>query len=314
MDPRIIVSHMAHVSTAPVPAPFTEAAARDALTLACARARLNTAGARLLRLGENAIWNLPGESTVVRIARSMALWDDVTRETRIARWLADSGIPAARIREDIPQPVAADGRPVTFWRHIDGRNGEPRDIEDLARLLRRVHQLPRPGQFHLPDENILGRVRGRLEQAVVGDADRHFLLGRLAELEQEVPRLRFPLAASPTHGDAHVQNLMVTGAGPVLIDFERFAWGQPEWDLSMTATEYRVAGWWTDDEYRRFCGTYGYDVTQWSGFGVLRRTHELKMISWLSQNVGQSPEITREFETRMRTLRGESPGRDWQPF
>jgi thiamine kinase-like enzyme len=36
----------------------------------------------------------------------------------------------------------------------------------------------------------------------------------------------------------------------VLIDFERSAWGQPEWDLAMTATEHVTAGWWTGAEYR----------------------------------------------------------------
>lgn len=60
--------------------------------------------------------------------------------------------------------------------------------------------------------------------------------------------MRFPLPEGPVHGDAHVQNLIITAGGPVFIDFERFAWGHPEWDLSMTATEYQTAGWWTSCE------------------------------------------------------------------
>jgi hypothetical protein len=107
---------------------------------------------------------------------------------------------------------------------------------------------------------------------------------------------------------------MVRDGHPVLIDFERFAWGHPEWDISMTATEYRTAGWWTDAEYDRFVEAYGYDVTSWAeGFPVLRSVHEIKMTTWLMQNVNESSEIAREYETRMQTIRGQGAPR-WHPF
>jgi thiamine kinase-like enzyme len=106
---------------------------------------------------------------------------------------------------------------------------------------------------------------------------------------------------------------MICDDRPVLIDFERFAWGQPEWDLALTATEYLTAKWWTDNEYSQFVDAYGYDVTCWTGFDVLRAVHELKMTTWLMQNIAESPEIAEEYQVRMRTLRGEpSPG--WRPF
>ena len=107
---------------------------------------------------------------------------------------------------------------------------------------------------------------------------------------------------------------MIRDHQPVLIDFERFAWGQPEWDLAMTATEYLTAKWWTDEEYRQFVDAYGYDVTSWAeGFDILRAVHELKMTTWLMQNVAASPEIADEYQVRMRTLRGE-PSSRWRPF
>jgi thiamine kinase-like enzyme len=100
----------------------------------------------------------------------------------------------------------------------------------------------------------------------------------------------------------------------VLIDFERFAWGQPEWDLAMTATEYLTAQWWTDDEYGQFVGAYGYDITRWTeGFDILRAAHELKMTTWLMQNIAESAEISDEYQVRIRTLRGE-PSSGWRPF
>ena len=110
-------------------------------------------------------------------------------------------------------------------------------------------------EFDLPDEDILGRVRKRIDAALVSSADKDFLLRRFHELASEVPRLLYPLAPAPTHGDAHVQNVMFCDSQSVLIDFERFAWGHPEWDISMTATEYQTAGWWSRRRVSKFRGS-----------------------------------------------------------
>jgi aminoglycoside phosphotransferase (APT) family kinase protein len=182
-------------------------------------------------------------------------------------------------------------------------------------LLRRLHQLPRPAAFDLPGEDILGRVRSRIERATVSVRDKGFLLDRFKELETEVSHLSYPLAPAPTHGDAHTGNLMIHDGQSTLIDFERFAWGQPEWDLSMTATEYQTAGWWTDGEYASFADAYGYDVMSWEeGFPVLLAVHEIKMTTWLMQNVNESPDIALEYENRMRRIRGENTAAPWRPF
>jgi thiamine kinase-like enzyme len=102
----------------------------------------------------------------------------------------------------------------------------------------------------------------------------------------------------------------------ILIDFERFGWGQPEWDLALTATEYQTAGWWTPAEYGQFAEAYGYDVTSWSsGFDVLRAANEVMLTTWLMQNVNESAEVATEYKTRMRTIRGIASASDrWHPF
>jgi aminoglycoside phosphotransferase (APT) family kinase protein len=306
---------MAQVTSKSTAVPFNATTAESVLAAACEVAELDAGGARLLRLGENALFHLPAESIVVRIARTMDYWRNVVNEVTVARWLADHQFPAAEVCE-VAQPIQVAGHPVTFWRFIDGRNGGRSDIAYLGTLLRRLHKLPQPTTFDLPGEDILGRVRKRIDGASVSPADKDFLLSRLSELAAEVPRLRYPLAPAPTHGDAHVQNLMFHDGQAVLIDFERFAWGQPEWDISMTATEYQTAGWWTDSEYGQFVEAYGYDVTSWAdGFPVLRAVHEIKMTTWLMQNVDESPEIAKEYETRMRTIRGEAAdSKSWRPF
>jgi aminoglycoside phosphotransferase (APT) family kinase protein len=277
-------------------------------------AGLDAEDARLIRLGENALFHLPGPSVVVRVARSMAYWEDAGREVAVACWLASQGFPAVRAYAGVAQPVEAAGRPVTFWEFVEGRDGDLGDIAVLAELLARLHRLPRPEGFTLPPEDPLGRVRRRLEAASVTAADKEFLLAKLEAIEAEMPALEFPLPEGPVHGDAHVQNLMITASGPVMIDFERFAWGHPEWDLSMTATEYQTAGWWTQDEYARFAAAYGFDVTSWEGYPVLRAAHELKMTSWLAQNVAESREVADEVAARIGTLRGQVPLGDWRPF
>jgi aminoglycoside phosphotransferase (APT) family kinase protein len=302
------------MAPASAPAPFGSAVAWAAAEVACEAAGLDVQGARLIRLGENALFHLPGPGVVVRVARSMAYWEDAVREVAVARWLASQGFPAARTYAGVAQPAEATGRPVTFWEFIEGRDGDPSDIAVLAGLLARLHRLPHPEGFTLPPDDPLGRVHRRLESVAVTKQDREFLLARLEAVEAELPRLRFPLPPGPVHGDAHVQNLMITASGPVMIDFERFSWGHPEWDLSMTATEYQTAGWWTREEYARFAAAYGFDVTSWDGYPVLRAAHELKMTSWLAQNMAESRDVADEVVIRMATLRGQGLPGNWRPF
>jgi hypothetical protein len=39
------------------------------------------------------------------------------------------------------------------------------------------------------------------------------------------------------------------------------------------------------------------------------------MTTWLMQNINESPEIAKEYEKRMRTIRGEAAGSEkWCPF
>jgi aminoglycoside phosphotransferase (APT) family kinase protein len=287
----------------------------EVMRSACSIARLTSNHARLIRLGENALFHLPEDDVVVRIARSMDYWADAAKEVDVAHWLAQVRFPAAQVYDvPQPQPVSVGDHPVTFWCFIAGRPGDRRDIATLGAVLRRLHATPPPTTFLLPRENILERVRRRINTAVVPLADKSILLQRLSCLQGELVGLRFPLQPAPTHGDAHTENLIIRDGRPVLIDFERFAWGQPEWDLAMTATEYLTAKWWTDEEYGQFVDAYGYDVTCWTeGFDVLRAIHELKMTTWLMQNVTESPEIADEYQVRMRTLRGE-PSSGWRPF
>lgn len=294
---------------------FSVAAAEHALRVACCASGLDHTNAELMRLGENALFRLSSKPVVVRIARTMDYWADVVKEVGVAHWLAEHQVPAAQAH-DVPQPLRAGGHPVTFWRYIPGRPGNRGDMAALGAVLRRLHQTPCPTTFDLPRADIFGRVDRQIESAPVASADKDFLLRRLEELRAEVSRLRYPLSPTVTHGDAHVKNLMLCDSQSILIDFERFGWGQPEWDLALTATEYQTAGWWTPAEYGQFAEAYGYDVTSWSsGFDVLRAANEVMLTTWLMQNINESAEVATEYKTRMRTIRGIASASDrWHPF
>jgi hypothetical protein len=81
-----------------------------------------------------------------------------------------------------------------------------------------------------------------------------------------------------------------------------------------TATEFVTAAFWTAPQYKDFVDSYGFDITDWSGFGVMRRARELTMTTWLMQNVNESPEIRAEFEKRLGTLKAGKPTVPWQAF
>jgi hypothetical protein len=105
----------------------------------------------------------------------------------------------------------------------------------------------------------------------------------------------------------------------VLIDLERFAFGHPETDLPVTATEYLI-GWHADEQYANFFDAYGfdvcggYDLIAWPGFPVVRAINEPKMTTWLMQNIGESDRITAEFRTRLESLRDPDAPCRWKPF
>ncbi|WP_181781039.1 phosphotransferase enzyme family protein [Pseudonocardia pini] len=294
---------------------FGRESATRTMQLACEAVGLSSEDAELIRLGENAIFRAGQPPVIVRIARGPAFRDSARKEVAVARWLEDEGIRAARvwsIKDE--QPLEVDGSPVTFWEFLDGRRGSPDDIVSLAGILRDLHSRAVPRSFDLSAEDILGRVLPRIESSPIPDDDRRYLTDLVTELREAVAGLSFPLDVAVTHGDAHVQNLMVVDEQPILIDFERVAVGQPEWDLAMTATEYATAGWWSAEQYQAFSDRYGFDVMTWSGFDVLRRVHELKMTTWLMQNVRESDEICAEFQLRMRAIRGSGDAGEWRPF
>ncbi len=269
--------------------------------------------AELIRLGENAVFLLRPYEVVARVGRRADRLTKATRTVAVSRWLAAEGVPAIRALE-VDQPVVAEGRVVTFWESVDDRP-EYGSVVELAELLRRLHALAAPAGIELPSVAPFEHTRQRIDAAPALSADdRAFLLVRQAELSETYEGLSFELPPGVVHGDASVGNVIRDREGrPLLADLDGVAIGPREWDLVLTAVYYERFGWHTEQEYRAFAETYGFDVMAWSGFPVLRDVREFLMVVWLSQN-SADPKVATELARRISDLRTGASRKNWQPF
>jgi Ser/Thr protein kinase RdoA (MazF antagonist) len=236
-------------------AEFSSSAALPILREACQQAGLGSDGAELLRIGENANFQLASAPLVVRISRSADRLPRLTRELCVARWLATAKVPAVRVADEIEQPLVVGGHPVSFWHAVTGGEPTPTHI-DLARLLAAYHAAP-DCPCDLVTFEPLTTSGSRLTKAEgVDQADLDFLRARCAHLTSEYEHLEFALSRGPIHGDAHTKNLLTDHGQVVLLDFEAAAIGPREWDLMPTSIAVQRYGL-PENQYQEFAATYG---------------------------------------------------------
>ncbi|GAB1326778.1 phosphotransferase enzyme family protein [Streptomyces sennicomposti] len=266
-------------------------------------------GARLLALGENAVF--AAGDLVVKVGRDAELLDRAGRELRIARWLADAGIPAVRAAED--EALLVEGHPVTVWHRLPDpvRPAEPRD---LAELLRAVHALPVPG-FALPPRELLGGVERwlRLAGDAIDPADAAYLRERRDGFAAAAAALVPHLPPGPIHGDALPRNVHIGPDGPVLVDLETFSADLREHDLVVMALSRDRYGL-PAETYDAFTAAYGWDVREWAGCSVLRGARETASCAWVAQHAPANPKALTEFERRVASLREGDESVRWYPF
>lgn len=283
-----------------------------------AREVLTAAGfsgdAELLALGENAVF--AAGDLVVKVGRdavrSPELRERAEREVAVARWLADSGVPAVRAAE--PGARLVEGHPVTLWHRLPEavRPAEPRD---LAPLLTAVHALPAPADFTLPRRELLGGVERWLHLAgdAIDPADADYLRERRDGFAAAAAALVPHLPPGPIHGDALARNVHVGPAGPVLVDLETFAADLREHDLvvlALSRDRYGLAA----GAYDAFTEAYGWDVREWEGCGVLRGARETASCAWVAQHAPANAAALAEFRRRVASLRDGDTAVRWYPF
>ncbi|MFE7126384.1 aminoglycoside phosphotransferase family protein [Streptomyces sp. NPDC057617] len=270
-------------------------------------------GAELLSLGENAVFGT-GE-LIVKVGRNAEdhpeLLDRARRETTVAAWLAECGVPAVRAAE--PEPRSVDGHPVTLWHRLPDavRSAGP---ADLAALLRLVHALPAP-VFALPHRELLGGVERwlRIAGEAIDPADAEYLRSRRDGFAEAAATLTPHLPPGPVHGDALPRNVHVGPDGPVLMDLETFSLDFREHDLvvmALTRDRYGLPA----EEYDTFTETYGWDVRAWPGCPVLRGARETASCAWVAQHAPTNPRALTEFRRRVASLRDNDPEVRWHTF
>jgi Ser/Thr protein kinase RdoA (MazF antagonist) len=280
------------------------------LRRASALAGVNSDGAEVIRLAENAIYRLPG-GVVARIARA-GHSAAAAKEVNVARWLEDSGVSAVRVLRDLDQPVQVDGRAVTFWQELPPH--EYGTTADVAAALRELHALTPPEHFELPGLAPFVRLAQRIETAsTISANDQNWLLDRLTQLNSAYDRLPAGLPRCVVHGDAWSGNVVTTAANTsVLLDLERCSLGPPEWDLVSTAVAYVTTAGIDTREWDNYCEVYGYDVTAWEGFDVLRDIRELRQTTMAVQVAATNPErYADQAAHRLACLRGQRGPRPW---
>lgn len=291
-----------------------EARTRALLQEACEATGLNASGARLLRLGSNAVYRLEAP-VVARIARPDAGTETARRTVAVARWLESAGYPAVRAIS-IEQPVIADGHAVTFWEAVSDDGDEYATITQVADVIARLHALTAPENLRLPELDPFSGFSDRIESSTwLTDSDRDYLMEESARLRSEYAALDFVLPHGVIHGDANIGNVLRDPQGnPVVIDLDNFSTGPREWDLVETALFYDRYDWHTREEYETFVNVYGYDIRQWPGYPVLADVRELAMVTWIVQKASENDKTAKEARKRLDAHRTGGSRKDWLPF
>lgn len=163
-----------------------------ALQQACAIVGLDPDGARLLRLGSNAVYHLKAP-VIARVSRPGTEVAPVRRTVAVARWLETADYPAVRAI-DVDQPVIADGYVVTFWRSVSDDGDQFASTPEIAAVLARLHHLTAPEGLHLPPLDPFGNAVQRIGANTWLTADDSaFLTATLTRLRDGYAGLEFVL-------------------------------------------------------------------------------------------------------------------------
>lgn len=290
---------------------YTRPKLAEALAEVCATVGLDARGAHLLRFVNNGVFLLPKHRVVVRLVLAPSFSYRATNVVEAARWLAGHGVPAVRLLPGVEQPVRAGDHLATLWEAVSDSGDVPTG-RDLGMLLKQVHRLPLPPA--LPDWQPMSDVRRRLRDAEDLDPqDRDFLEQRCDDVERRLAGLTFAMPRSAVHGDAHLGNLIAGPEGPVLCDLDSLCAGPPEWDLIPMAVGYLRLGH-SPEGYAQLAEAYGFDITDWPGFTVLRDLRELKITSGVLPILRSNPRLRGELRRRLRSMRRGDVDTQWAPY
>ncbi|MFP8960840.1 phosphotransferase enzyme family protein [Streptomyces nanhaiensis] len=177
------------------------------------------------------------------LARVAPVAHQVARfEVEVAQRLAEAGCPVAALEPRVePRVHERDGFVVTLWTYYEPV--APREAvspADYADALRRLHtgmrglDSPAP-HFTERVEQARRLVEDRDRTPTLADVDRELLGDTLRSLGRAIGERGG--TEQLLHGEPHPGNVLATGNGPLLIDFETCCYGPVEFDLAHAPEE-----------------------------------------------------------------------------
>lgn len=284
----------------------------DALAQVCLEFGVNDEEAVLLHHRSNAVFLLPREGMVVRLAPDTPLRRErAATGISVTRWLRTQPGSVALPPITGKQPVTAAGTAATFWPHQP--TTPPPTLDDLAAPLRRLHALP-PPPFPVPPYRPLHRLHEALnidkarQHPILSTDDQAWLATRAHMLVETFIATDFPLGIGLVHADAHRENLIRHGDGWVLIDWDQTCLGPRELDLLAGLPDHFHE---PETDRAAFLTGYGYDLTRWPNWALLRDITELHSLASYIRLGPSKPTATGELNKRIRSLRSSDRSVQW---
>lgn len=292
----------------------------------CEQIGVDPNDARLVKYTMNAVFVAP--PFVIRLAAGPHAATLARRVVSVAASLEQAGMPTVRLAQGVAsQPIFSGDWVATAWQYVPTVGDEPKPV-NLAVPLRALHSLDRL-DVALPHWSPIEKFRRRLDAAAVlppeeaaeleqwsrtelgiGATDllRDLRL-RCDEAEEDLDRVAWRLPPGVIHGDAHTGNILLSAAGygavarsePLLCDLDGTCIGPREWDLVPTAHGATRFGR-SPADYQEFVGAYGVDITEWTGWPVLRCVRELQLVTSTIDTLAGRPDVSRELAHRIRSL------------
>lgn len=250
-----------------------------------------------------------GPSAVVRVARTTA---PAAASHALAAALHDAEVPAPQALDGCAEDI--DGFAATAWQRIR-ETRRPIDWEATGEAIRRVHDLP-PAQ--LPAEYPLSRPQDfpwwsidEMLAQVAGEIDASALDGLQTTIDASAQALAvLDTEQVVCHGDVHHNNVMMSGGGPVLIDWDLMCWSNPMWDHAFLLDYTRRWGG-PAHAYDAFAAGYG---RSYRGDADAEMVAELRNVvaTLLRLRAGtHDPNAAAEAQQRLRYWRGDPSAPTW---
>ncbi|MFJ8966983.1 phosphotransferase enzyme family protein [Lentzea sp. NPDC102401] len=283
----------------------------DQLRVLCAEYGADSAGATLLHARSNAVYLLPNENLVVRMAPATDLRRQRARTViEVTRWLAEQDPTIALPPAGGDQPIEAAGAIATFWPYRPTHDVPAQ--QEIAGLIRRLHNTPVP-PFSVPPHRPLVRLREALHddrdrpKPILSEQDRTWLQNRAEHLVQTYSHMDWPLGIGLVHCDVHDENI-VDSDGWKLIDFDQVCLGPREFDLVSALPDHFHQN---AAERQALLTAYGYDMLSWPGWVVVRDIIEMHSLASYLRLATSVPAAAAQLTFRVASLRNDDRTARW---